>query len=188
MAFFDIQTIYKNQIKSNLQKNFGYKNIHQIPKLEKIVISSCFGLIGSQNKDYLSQYIEEFRLISGQHPTLTKAKKAISNFKTRKGIILGLLVTLRKKKMYAFLQKFIHLVLPGIKDFVGIHPNMISINGSFSMGIKRQDVFPEIAYDDLKQIRGFNINICTTSKSKHETLALLENLGFIIIKTQLKNI
>jgi large subunit ribosomal protein L5 len=186
MKFSELKAIYNNNAQTILQEKFSYKNVHEIPKIKKIVISSSFGLVGSQNKDYLAQYIEEFRLISGQHPIFTKAKKAISNFKTRKGMILGLMVTLRKQKMYAFLQKFIHLVLPNIKDFLGIKTSMINKNGSFNLGVKKQDVFPEISYDDLKQIHGFNINISTTSKTKLETITLLKGLGFPFIESNIK--
>jgi large subunit ribosomal protein L5 len=186
MKVFELKAICKNDAQILLQKKFGYKNVHEIPKLKKIVISSSFGLVGNQNKDYLSQYIEEYRLISGQHPIFTKAKKAISNFKTRKGMILGLMVTLRKQKMYAFLKKLIHLVLPNIKDFAGIKTNMINKNGSFNLGIKKQDIFPEISYDSLKQIHGFNINFSMTSKTKLETITLLKGLGFPFIESNIK--
>lgn len=167
---------YQELIIPKLQEEFQYKNVHEIPKIEKIQISAGLGL-NAQNKTFLKNAIEEFRLISGQQPVLTEAKKSIAGFKVREGMPLGLMVTLRRKKMYAFLEKFTKLVLPRIRDFRGLSPKNFDKHGNYSVGIADQLVFPEINYDLVEQRRGFNITIVTTAKTTQEAYFLLSELG-----------
>lgn len=167
---------YLTTVVPKLATEFKYKNKHEIPKLEKIVISAGLGL-NAQNRTYLQNAIEEIRLISGQHPILTKAKKSVAGFKVREGMPLGLVVTLRREKMYAFLEKFIKLVLPRIRDFRGLSTKNFDREGNYNVGITEQLVFPEINYDNVEQRRGFNITIVTTAKNKTESLFLLKELG-----------
>jgi large subunit ribosomal protein L5 len=173
----NLKTEYLNIVVSKLLKNFEYKNLHQVPKLTKIQISSGLGL-NAQNKTYLQNAIEEYRLISGQQPVLTFAKKSIASFKIREGMPIGLYVTLRNEKMYSFLERLIKLVLPRIRDFRGLSTTNFDKNGNYNFGITEQLVFPEISYEQADQKRGFNIAICTTSKNKQEGLFLLKELGF----------
>jgi large subunit ribosomal protein L5 len=166
-----------------LEKEFDYQNKHQIPKIEKILISSGLGL-NAQNRNFLQKAIEEIRLISGQQPIMTKAKKSIAGFKIREGMPLGLYVTLRREKMYGFLEKFIKLVLPRIRDFRGLNPNNFDKDGNYNIGITEQLVFPEIDYDSVDQRRGFNITIVTTAKNRKEGFFLLKELGVPFAKNE----
>jgi len=172
----NLKTEYLNIVIPKLVNTFGYKNKHQIPKIEKIQISSGLGL-NAQNKTYLQNAIEEYRLISGQQPVLTKAKKSIAGFKIREGMPMGLFVTLRREKMYAFLEKLVKLALPRIRDFRGLSQNNFDKNGNYNLGITEQLVFPEINYDSVEQVRGFTITIVTSAKNKAESLFLLKELG-----------
>jgi large subunit ribosomal protein L5 len=167
---------YLQTVVPKLVEEFAYENKHEIPKIVKIQISSALGL-NAQNKTFLQKAIEEIRLISGQQPVLTKAKKSIAGFKVREGMPLGLVVTLRREKMYAFLEKFTKLVLPRIRDFRGVNPNNFDKDGNYNLGISEQLVFPEIEYDSVDQRRGFNITIVTTAKNKKEGFFLLKELG-----------
>jgi large subunit ribosomal protein L5 len=167
---------YINNIVPNLLKEFKYSNVHQIPKIEKINISCGLGLNAS-NRVFLQKATEEIRLITGQQPILTNAKTSIAGFKIREGMPLGLTVTLRREKMYAFLEKFIKLVLPRIRDFRGLNPNNFDKYGNYNLGISEQLVFPEIDYDSVDQRRGFNITIVTTAKNSREAFYLLQQIG-----------
>jgi len=167
---------YFEEIRPKLVENFKYKNNHQIPKLEKIQISSALGL-NAQNKNFLQKATDEIRLISGQQPILTKAKKSIAGFKIREGMPIGLVVTLRREKMYSFLEKLTKLVLPRIRDFRGISSNNFDKYGNYNLGISEQLVFPEIDFDSVDQRRGFTITIVTTAKNKLEAFFLLKELG-----------
>jgi large subunit ribosomal protein L5 len=177
----NLKVEYNNSIKLKLKSKFNYKNIHQIPKLQKIVVSSSLGL-NAQNKNYLKDSIEEIRSITGQQPILTKAKKSISNFKLKKGVPLGLLVTLRRDKMYFFLEKIIKLVLPRIRDFRGLSIDQFDQNGNYNFGINDQLVFPELEYDKISSKRGFNITIVTSAKNSDEAFFLLKEFGFPFTK------
>jgi large subunit ribosomal protein L5 len=165
------------EIIPNLVNEFGYKNKHQIPKITKIHVSAGLGL-NAQNRVFLQKATEEIRQITGQHPVLTSSRKSIAGFKVREGMPLGLTVTLRREKMYAFLEKFIKLVLPRIRDFRGLSPKNFDKHGNYNVGITEQLVFPEIDYDSVDQRRGFNITIVTTAKNSREGYALLKELGF----------
>lgn len=167
---------YLSFVKPLIKNEFKYLNVHNIPKVAKIIISSGLGLNG-QNKNYLKNAIEEYRQISGQHPVITLAKKSIASFKIREGMPTGIFVTLRREKMYFFLEKIIKIILPRIRDFRGLSIKNFDINGNFTFGITEQLVFPEINYENIDKQRGFNITIVTTAKNKKEALFLLKNLG-----------
>jgi large subunit ribosomal protein L5 len=167
---------YLNLVAPKLLNEFKYKNIHQIPKLEKIQISSGLGL-NAQNRVFLQKAIEEVRVISGQQPIVTKAKNSIAGFKVREGMPMGITVTLRRKKMYAFLERLIKLVLPRIRDFRGVNPTNFDKQGNYNFGLSEQLVFPEIEFDTVDARRGFNITIVTTAKNSKEGFFLLKELG-----------
>lgn len=172
----NLKNEYINSIVPNLVKEFQYSNVHEIPKIQKINISCGLGLNAS-NRVFLQKATEEIRLITGQQPILTNAKNSIAGFKIREGMPLGLTVTLRREKMYAFLEKFIKLVLPRIRDFRGLNPNNFDKHGNYNLGISEQLVFPEIDYDSVEQRRGFNITIVTTAKNSREAFYLLQQIG-----------
>jgi large subunit ribosomal protein L5 len=167
---------YLEVVVPKLVNEFKYSNVHQIPKIEKIQVSAGLGLNAS-NRVFLQKATEEIRQITGQHPVLTMSKNSIAGFKIREGMPLGLTVTLRKEKMYAFLEKFIKLVLPRIRDFRGLNPKNFDKHGNYNLGISEQLVFPEIDYDSVEQRRGFNITIVTTAKNSTESFFLLKELG-----------
>nr|YP_011007406.1 50S ribosomal protein L5 [Sporochnus bolleanus]WAM64835.1 50S ribosomal protein L5 [Sporochnus bolleanus] len=173
----NLQFLYKDFIFNNLIKQFNYKNGHQVPKLVKIQLNRGLGVDGQNNKA-LQKSIDEISLITGQKPIVTKAKKSIAGFKVREEMILGVTVTLRSKKMYAFLEKLIHLVLPRIRDFRGLSLKGFDRNGNYNFGLKEQLVFPEISYENVDQLKGFNISIVTTAQTKNEGIALLKEFGF----------
>jgi large subunit ribosomal protein L5 len=172
----DLKTQYLEVVIPKLVEEFGYLNKHQIPKLEKIQINAGLGL-NAQNRVFLQKATEEIRLITGQHPVLTSSRKSIAGFKIREEMPLGLTVTLRREKMYAFLEKFITLVLPRIRDFRGLNPLNFDKHGNYNLGISEQLVFPEIDYDSVEQRRGFNITIVTTANNSTEAFFLLKELG-----------
>ena len=172
----DLKTQYLEVVIPKLVEEFGYLNKHQIPKLEKIQINSGLGL-NAQNRVFLQKATEEIRLITGQHPVLTSSRKSIAGFKIREEMPLGLTVTLRREKMYAFFEKFITLVLPRIRDFRGLNPLNFDKHGNYNLGISEQLVFPEIDYDSVEQRRGFNITIVTTANNSTEAFFLLKELG-----------
>ncbi len=167
---------YQEKIVSELMKEFSYENKHQIPKLVKIQISSAYGE-RAQNANFLKLATEEIRLVSGQQPIVTKAKKSIANFKIREGMPIGLTVTLRREKMYSFLERLCKLVLPRIRDFRGLSHTHFDDHGNYHLGISDQLIFPEIDYEKVKERRGFRITIVTTAKTKKEGKFLLAELG-----------
>lgn len=171
-----LQTLYKEKIFPKLLKEFQYQNIHEIPKLTKIIISRGLGE-AAQNNKIIDKSIEEFKLITGQKPLITKTKKSIAGFKIRENIPIGLKVTLRKQKMYDFLNKLINLSLPRIRDFRGISTKQFDGRGNYNLGLTEQIIFPEINYDEIDKIRGMNITIVTTAKNDTESLALLKGFG-----------
>jgi large subunit ribosomal protein L5 len=167
---------YKNKITKNLKDKYNYQNPHQVPKLVKIQINRGLGL-AAQNKNILQKTVDEFRIITGQQPIITKAKKSIAGFKTREGMSLGVTVTLRSEMMYAFLERFINLVLPRIRDFRGLNIEGFDKKGNYNIGLREQLVFPEIDYNQIDQSRGFTISFVTTAKTADESLALLKEFG-----------
>lgn len=167
---------YKKEIRPTLVKQLGFDNVMQAPKLEKVVISVCLSE-AVQNPKVLNSVVDEITAITGQKAVITHAKKAISNFKLREGIAIGARVTLRREKMYAFMDKLMNLALPRVRDFRGLPPKGFDGRGNYNMGLKEQIVFPEINFDRVEKARGMNITICTSGKTDAEGKALLEALG-----------
>ena len=167
---------YNKEIAPALQKQLGAKNVMQVPRLEKITLSVCLSE-AVQNPKILNTVVDEITAITGQKAVITKAKKAISNFKLRAGIPLGVRVTLRKERMWSFLDRLNTLALPRVRDFRGLPNKGFDGRGNYNMGLKEQIVFPEINYDKVDKVRGMNITICTTAKNDAEGRALLEALG-----------
>ncbi|NJL01195.1 MAG: 50S ribosomal protein L5 [Spirulinaceae cyanobacterium SM2_1_0] len=176
MAQQRLKTLYQEKIAPKLVEEFGYTNVHQIPKLEKIVVNRGLGE-ASQNAKALESSLSELATITGQRPVVTRAKKAIAGFKIREGMPIGVMVTLRADRMYAFLDRLVSLALPRIRDFRGISPKSFDGRGNYSLGIREQLIFPEIDYDSVDQIRGFDIAIVTTAQSDEEGRALLREMG-----------
>ena len=172
---------YKKTIVENLQKKFTLKNKLMVPKFVKVVLNMGLGADGSDKKK-LQNCIEDMSLISGQKPIITKFKKSISNFKTRKGSTAGVKVTLRSKKMYEFLDRLINIALPRIKDFQGLNVKGFDKFGNYTFGIKEHIIFPEINFDKVDRIRGMDITIVTSGTNKETTYALLESVNFPFIK------
>nr|YP_010199036.1 ribosomal protein L5 [Hydropuntia urvillei]UAD88485.1 ribosomal protein L5 [Hydropuntia urvillei] len=175
-----LKILYKEQICKDLQKQFNYKNVHQIPKLVKITINRGIGAAANNNK-LLEKSINEIEMITGQKPKITKSKKAIAGFKIRENVAIGIMVTLRKDKMYDFLNKLINLALPRIRDFRGISPQKFDGRGNYNLGLKEQIIFPEVKYEDIDQVRGFDITIVTTAKNDTEGFALINKFGMPFI-------
>jgi len=167
---------YKKEVVPALMKQFGYKNIMQVPRLEKVVINMGVGA-AVQDPKLLDGAVRDLSLISGQKPVVTKAKKSIANFKIRAGMRIGAKVTLRGERMYEFLNKLMNVALPRVRDFGGVSPNSFDGRGNFAMGLREQLVFPEIEYDKVDKIRGMDVIICTTAKTDEEARALLKLLG-----------
>jgi large subunit ribosomal protein L5 len=167
---------YKEEIIDFLKKEFNYTNIMQVPKLEKIVLNMGLGE-AIENKKLLETGIEEITLISGQKPVKTKAKKSVASFKVRKGMEIGCMVTLRGERMYEFLDRFINIALPRVRDFRGISKDSFDGRGNFSVGIREQIIFPEINFDKVEKIHGMDIVICTSAKNDEEARKLLEAFG-----------
>lgn len=171
-----MQVKYKEEIVSALMERFKYKNIMQVPKLEKIVINIGLGS-AKDNPKALEGALRDLEVISGQKPVITTAKKSIANFKLREGMKIGTKVTLRGEKMYDFLDRLINIALPRVRDFRGVSASSFDGRGNYALGIKEQLIFPEIVYDMIDQIRGMDIIIVTTAKTDEESKALLELLG-----------
>ena len=168
--------MYKTEVVPALIKKFNYKNIMEVPKLDKIVINMGVGE-AKENPKALESAVSDLTIISGQKPIITKAKKSIANFKVRQGMPVGAKVTLRGDNMYEFCDKFFNISLPRVRDFKGVSKNSFDGRGNYSMGIKEQLIFPEINYDDVDTIKGMNIVFTTTAKTDEEAAALLELLG-----------
>ena len=164
---------FKNNIRPQLMEKFKFKNIHQVPKITKIVLNMGIGEAKDDSK-ILDKAQEELSLITGQKAIKTKAKKAIAGFKIRQGMPLGVSVTLRNNIMYEFLDRLIHIAIPRIRDFRGLNPKSFDGNGNYSLGIKEQIIFPEINYDKIDKVRGLDITICTSAKNNNEALELLK--------------
>lgn len=171
-----LQQKYHSEIKGDLKKSLALDNEMQVPKLDKIVISVCLSE-AVQNPKILNGVVDEITAITGQKAVITKAKKAISNFKLREGIPLGVRVTLRREKMWSFLDRLNTLALPRVRDFRGLPNKGFDGRGNYNMGLKEQIVFPEINYDKVEKVRGMNITICTTANNDSHGRALLESLG-----------
>jgi large subunit ribosomal protein L5 len=167
---------YKKEVVPALIKRFSYTNIMQVPKLEKVVINMGLGE-AIQNIKILDSAVEEIAAITGQKPVVTKAKRAIAQFKLRVGMPIGCMVTLRKEKMYEFFNRLINVALPRVRDFRGLSPHSFDGRGNYALGIKEQIIFPEINYDKIDKIKGMNIVIVTTAKTDEEGKELLRLMG-----------
>lgn len=171
-----LKTVYNETIVPKLMEQFSYTNIHQAPKLTKISINRGLGE-ASQNAKALEASIKEIATITGQRPVVTRARKAIAGFKIREGMPVGMMVTLRGERMYAFLDRFVNLALPRIRDFRGVSPKSFDGRGNYTVGLREQLIFPEVEYDNVDQVRGMDISIITTANTDEEGRALLKEFG-----------
>ncbi|NCJ08030.1 50S ribosomal protein L5 [Synechococcales cyanobacterium C] len=171
-----LKNFYTETAVPKLREQFSYDNIHQVPKITKVTVNRGLGE-ASQNAKALESSISEIALITGQRPVVTRARKAIAGFKIRQGMPVGVMVTLRQERMYAFLDRLINLVLPRIRDFRGVNPKSFDGRGNYTLGLREQLIFPEVEYDSIDQIRGMDISIITTAKTDEEGRALLKVLG-----------
>jgi len=167
---------YINEVVPALMERFHYKNVMEVPRLEKIVINMGLGE-AKDNPKALESAVRELSLITGQKPIVIKAKKSIANFKVRKGMSIGAKVTLRGERMYDFLDKLINISLPRVRDFRGVNPSSFDGRGNYALGIREQLIFPEIDYDMVEGVRGLDISIVTTAKTDEEAKAFLELMG-----------
>lgn len=172
---------YRKEVVPALQKKFGIENFMAVPKIGKVVINVGIGKAAKDDK-FVEKIIRDLSLLSGQKPIFRKAKKSISGFKTREGMNIGIMVTLRGKKMYDFIDRLIHIALPRSKDFRGIDPKNFDKSGNLNLGVKEHSIFPEIHYESLKDIFGLQITVATTSKDRDRGVELLRGLGFPIKK------
>ena len=171
-----LQVYYEKTVVPALQKAKSYKNVNQVPRLNKIVVNAGLGDVKDNAKSF-NMAVDELGLITGQKPLVTTAKKAVANFKLREGMKIGAKVTLRGAKMWEFLDRLIAIALPRVRDFRGVSPKSFDGKGNYSMGIKEQLVFPEIDYDKIEKVRGFDVCIVTSAKTDDEAKALLVELG-----------
>jgi large subunit ribosomal protein L5 len=171
-----LKSFYEKDVVAALMKEFNYKNPMQVPRVVKVTLNMGLGEAVA-NPKILESAVEDLRLISGQQPVMTKAKKAIANFKLREGLKIGAMVTLRRERMWEFLDRFVSFALPRVRDFKGISPKGFDGRGNYSVGIKEHIIFPEINYDKIDKIKGMNISIVTTAKTDEEGRALLRLLG-----------
>ena len=171
-----LKETYNKEIVPHLTKKMGYTSSMQVPRLDKIVISVCTSE-AVQNPKIINGIVEEISSIAGQKAVITKAKKAISNFKLREGLAIGVRVTLRRDRMWSFFDRLNSLALPRVRDFRGLPNKGFDGRGNYNMGLKEQIVFPEINFDKIEKVRGMNITICTTAKNDSEGRALLEAFG-----------
>ncbi len=165
------------KLRFDLKKELNLKSVMQVPAIEKVVVSTCIGE-ALTNPKVLDHALKDLTQIAGQKVALRRAKKAVAQFKTRKGIALGGFVTLRRQYMWSFLERLIHFALPRVRDFKGLSPRSFDGHGNYNLGIKEQIVFPEVNYDKVDAIRGFNINIHTTADADGTALLFLKKLGF----------
>jgi len=183
----NLEIFYKSNIVDLLHKELNYKNIMQVPKLQKIVINMGLG-DAKDNKNGLKQAVEEMTAITGQKPVITKSKKAISNFKIREKDPVGVSIILRKRNMYEFLERFISIVSPRIRDFRGFSPKGFDGSGNYNFGINEQVIFPEINYDKVNSIRGMNLTFVTSAKDDKSALKLIKSFGFPFRETSKKEV
>lgn len=176
-----LKETYQNEIVDALMKKFEYKNVMQVPKLEKVVINMGVGE-AKENVKLLDAAVSDLETITGQKAVITKAKKSVANFKLREGMPIGCKVTLRGNKMYEFVDRLINLALPRVRDFRGVNPNSFDGRGNYALGIKEQLIFPEIEYDKIDKIRGMDIIFVTTAKTDEEARELLAQFNMPFTK------
>jgi large subunit ribosomal protein L5 len=168
-----LQEYYRDVVRGEMQQRFGYANPMQIPKLDKVVLNMGVGE-ATQDSKKLQSAMAELALISGQKPAVCRARKSVANFKLREGMAIGCKVTLRKQRMYEFVDRLINIALPRVRDFRGVPAKSFDGRGNFAMGLREQIIFPEINYDDVDEMRGLDVVICTTARTDEEARALLE--------------
>mgnify|MGYP003292373729 CR=1 FL=1 len=171
-----LKEMYQNEIVEAMIKKFGYKNIMEVPKLDKVVINMGVGE-AKENAKLLEAAVKDMETITGQKAVLTKAKNSVANFKIREGMAIGCKTTLRGEKMYEFLDRLVNLALPRVRDFRGVNPKAFDGFGNYTLGIKEQLIFPEINFDKVKKVRGMDIVIVTTAKTDEEGRTLLQLMG-----------
>jgi len=171
-----LQDQYVAEILPKMKEKFGYRNVMQVPRLSKVVVNMGLG-DAIENVKVIETAAAEIGIITGQKPVVTKARKSIANFKLREGVPIGVMVTLRRDRMYQFLDKLIAIALPRVRDFKGVSPRGFDGRGNYTLGIKEQIMFPEVNYDKIDKIRGMNITIVTTARSDEEGLELLRLMG-----------
>ena len=171
-----LQTYYREKVVPGLQAKHAYKNVHQIPRLEKIVVTSCMGK-HPDRKQAVEDAVNEIAKITGQKPSVTYARKSVANFKVREGMPIGVKVTLRGEKMWEFMDRLFNVALPRVRDFRGINPNSFDGRGNYSLGIKEQLIFPEIEYDKIDKVRGMDVCFVTTANTDEEGRELLKLMG-----------
>jgi len=169
-------TRYKGDVRDKLSQEFGYKNTHQVPRVTKVVVNMGLGE-AAQNPKLLDNAVEELGLITGQKPSVRKARKSVANFKLREGQAIGAMVTLRGERMWEFLDRLLSVALPRVRDFKGVSPKAFDGRGNYTLGIREQIIFPEIDYDKVEKIAGMNVTVCTTADTDAEAKALLSHLG-----------
>jgi large subunit ribosomal protein L5 len=171
-----MQERYRKEIAPKLSQEFGYKNVHQVPKIRKVVVNIGLGE-ATQNAKLLEKATEELASITGQKPLVRKARKSIANFKLREGQPIGCMVTLRGDRMWEFLDRLVNVALPRVRDFKGVSPKAFDGRGNFTLGLREQIIFPEIDYDKVDRVTGMNVTVCTTAGTDAEGKALLAHLG-----------
>jgi large subunit ribosomal protein L5 len=176
---------YKNDIVPSLMKKFGYKSVMQVPKLDKIVVNMGVGAAVADPK-ILEEAVKELETITGQKPSVRKAKKAISNFKLREGLKIGAMVTLRKERMYEFLDRLVNIALPRVRDFRGLSDKSFDGRGNYTLGVKEQIIFPEINVEKITKVMGMDVTFVTTAKSDAEAFDLLSAFGVPFAKKEIK--
>ena len=172
---------YKEKYQAQIQKDLGLGNVMQVPRLVKVVVNMGLGE-ALQNAKLIEAGVEQLQMITGQKPVVTRAKKAISNFKLREGVPIGVCVTMRGHRMYEFFERFVSFALPRVRDFKGLSPKAFDGRGNYTVGVKEQLIFPEISYDKVDQIKGMNITICTSARTDEEGQCLLRHLGLPLRK------
>ena len=177
----NFKQLYNEKIKSQIQKELGFKNVMEVPRLDKIVLNVGLGE-ALQNGKLIESSVEQLKIISGQMPVVTKAKKSIANFKLREGVPIGVMVTLRGNRMYQFFERLVSFALPRERDFKGLPKKSFDGRGNYSIGLKEQLIFPEIDYDKIEKIQGMNITICTTARTDEEGRCLLTQMGLPLRK------
>jgi large subunit ribosomal protein L5 len=171
-----LQDHYKAEVVPKLKAKFGYRNVMQVPRLSKVIVNMGLG-DAIENIKVIDSAAEEIGVITGQKPVVTKARKSIANFKLRAGVPIGVMVTLRRDRMYHFLDKLMAIALPRVRDFKGVTPKGFDGRGNYTLGVKEQIIFPEVNYDKIDKIRGMNITIVTTARTDEEGLELLKLMG-----------
>jgi large subunit ribosomal protein L5 len=167
---------YRTEVVPKLSQEFGYKNVHQVPRVDKVVVNMGVGA-ATQNPKLLEKATEELGAITGQKPLVRSARKSIANFKLRQGQKIGAMVTLRGERMWEFLDRLLSVALPRVRDFKGVSPKAFDGRGNYTLGIREQIIFPEVDYDSVEQISGLNVTVCTSARTDAEGKALLAHLG-----------